>query len=370
MNVLSEKKVGEILSNYDFGGKLVSCEPYGSGHINETLLALFEKEDGDIQKIILQKINTNIFKNPDELMENIDGVTSFLREKIIKNGGNPDRETLNIIRTKNDGLYYRDEDGDCWRAYYFITDAKTFDLIENKEDFYASALAFGKFQNMLSDYPAEKLHETIVGFHDTAARFEVFKKAVEDDVMGRADSVREEIDFVLNHEELAHCLGDMLANNEIPLRVTHNDTKLNNVMFDNATGEAMCVIDLDTIMPGLAVNDFGDSIRFGASTALEDEKDLLKVTCSMELFEAYTKGFTEGCGGKLTDKEIELLPMGAKVMTYECGMRFLTDYLQGDTYFRIARPEHNLDRCRTQFKLVSDMENKWDEMNAIVAKYK
>lgn len=221
---------------------------------------------------------------------------------------------------------------------------------------------------MLADYPAGTLHETIKGFHDTRARFEVFKKAVEEDVMGRAASVQKEIQFVLDHKDVADYLCELLGKGEIPLRVTHNDTKLNNIMIDHKTGKGICVIDLDTVMPGLAVHDFGDSIRFGASTAAEDEKDLSKVSCSMELFELYAKGYIEGCGGKLTDKEIELLPMGAKTMTFECGMRFLTDYLQGDTYFKVHREGHNLDRCRTQFKLVEDMEQKWYTMNEIVKK--
>lgn len=213
------------------------------------------------------------------------------------------------------------------------------------------------------------MHETIEKFHDTRNRFALFKKAVEEDVMGRAASVEKEIRFVLEREEIANCFAEMLDRHELPLRVTHNDTKLNNVMLDDKTGKGICVIDLDTVMPGLAMNDFGDSIRFGASTALEDETDLTKVSCSMELFELYTKGFLKGCGGKLTSKEIELMPMGAKTMTFECGMRFLTDYLQGDKYFRIHREGHNLDRCRTQFKLVEDMEQKWYTMNEIVKKY-
>ena len=230
------------------------------------------------------------------------------------------------------------------------------------EDFYESAVAFGHFQRLLADYPAETLYETIEGFHDTKARFRTFKNAVEKDVCGRAASVQKEIDFVLAHEDVANVFGNLQEKGEIPLRVTHNDTKLNNIMIDNVTRKGICVIDLDTVMPGLAMNDFGDSIRFGASTAAEDETDLSKVSCSMELYELYVRGFLEGCAGSLTQKEIELLPMGAKVMTYECGMRFLTDYLEGDHYFKIHRENHNLDRARTQFKLVEDMEAKWDTM--------
>ena len=278
-------------------------------------------------------------------------------------------ETLNIIPAKDGKPYFVDSKGEYWRSYKFITDAKCCDQVEKPEDFYESALAFGNFQRLLADYPADTLHETIRGFHDTRARFEVFRQAVEKDVCGRADSVQKEIEFVLSHEDVANVFGKIQENGEVPLRVTHNDTKLNNIMIDKATGKGICVIDLDTVMPGLAMNDFGDSIRFGASTAAEDEQDLSKVSCSMELFEIYVKGFLEGCGGSLTPREVELLPMGAKVMTYECGMRFLTDYLEGDHYFKIHREGHNLDRARTQFKLVEDMENKWDTMMEIVRRY-
>ena len=241
--------------------------------------------------------------------------------------------------------------------------------MEKPEDFYESAVAFGKFQEMLADYPAETLHETIKDFHDTKKRFQTLKNAIEKDSRHRAASVKEEIAFAFQHEYLANVFGELLAKGEVPLRVTHNDTKLNNVMIDLETGRGICVVDLDTVMPGLAMNDFGDSIRFGASTALEDEKDLSKVSCDMKLYEIYVKGFLESCGDKLSAKEIEMLPMGAKVMTYECGIRFLTDYLEGDHYFKIDREEHNLDRCRTQFKLVADMEQKWDTMQTIVKKY-
>ena len=348
---------------------VVNVIPYGSGHINDTFLVTLREDDEHEERVLMQRINKNIFKNPVELMENIQGVTSFLRKKIESYGGDPDRETLTVIPTKNGMPYFVDSDGEYWRCYVFIEGARSYDQVEELEDFYQSALAFGNFQRLLADYPADTLHETIVGFHDTRARLEVFKKAVADDVCGRAASVQKEIDFVLAHEDIANVFGDLFAAGELPLRVTHNDTKLNNVMLDDATGKGICVVDLDTVMPGFAMNDFGDAIRFGASTAAEDEKDLDAVWCDMELFDIYTKGFIEGCGGKLTQKEIELLPMGAKVMTYECGIRFLTDYLQGDVYFKIHYEDHNLDRCRTQFKLVADMETKWDIMNRIVEKY-
>ncbi len=359
----------EALMNFKLDGMVMSAVPFGNGHINDTFVMTLREEDETEGRVILQRMNKSIFTKPVELMENVLGVTAFLRKKIVENGGDPERETLNVIVTKDDMPYFVDSDGEYWRCYKFIEDATSFDQVESPEDFYESAVAFGNFQRLLADYPAETLHETIVGFHDTKARFEVFKKAVADDVCGRAASVQDEINFVLAHEDVANVFGDMLAKGELPLRVTHNDTKLNNIMIDNKTRKGICVIDLDTVMPGLAMNDFGDSIRFGASTGAEDEKDLDKIWCDMELFDIYAKGFIEGCGGKLTAKEIEMLPMGAKVMTFECGMRFLTDYLQGDTYFKIHREGHNLDRCRTQFKLVSDMEAKWDTMNEIIKKY-
>ena len=358
----------EVIESFQFQGTYTEGIPYGSGHINDTFCVTFE-ENGIPRRYILQRMNKTIFLNPEELMENVTGVTKWLRKKILEKGGNPERETLNLVPTKEGNNFFVDQTGNYWRAYIFIEGAATYDMVQNKEDFYQSAVAFGHFQGLLADYPAQTLHETIVNFHNTIDRFAKFKKAVEEDVMGRAKDVQEEIQFVLDREALAHTLCDMQAEGKLPLRVTHNDTKLNNIMIDDETRKAICVIDLDTVMPGLAVNDFGDSIRFGASTAEEDEKDLSKVSCSMELFELYTKGFIEGCQGSLTDTELEMLPIGAMTMTYECGMRFLTDYLEGDHYFKVHRDGHNLDRARTQFTLVKDMETKLETMNAIVKKY-
>ena len=354
-----EKK--EILSKFQAEGGVSSIEPYGSGHINHTYLA--EMESG--KKYILQGINTTIFKDTDQLMENIIGVTSYLREEIIRNGGDPKRETLTVVMTRDDKPYFTDDAVEKWRVYEFIEDAETFDAVESREDFYQSAVAFGKFQAMLANYPADTLHETIPQFHDTAKRYRDFEKAVEADVKGRAAEVAPEIAFVRERAKETSMLHEMLAKGELPLRVTHNDTKLNNIMLDPKTHQAVCVIDLDTVMPGLSAHDFGDAIRFGANTAAEDEPDVSKVSLDLELFEIYVKGFLEGCGGRLTQKEVEVLPMGAKMMTLECGMRFLADYLEGDVYFKISREKHNLDRCRTQFALVADMEKKWDQMCAL-----
>lgn len=359
----------EIVPKFAIEGTLTEAVPYGSGHINDTVRLTCALENGGQKRYILQRMNDGIFKNPVELMENVMNVTSFLRKKIVERGGDPERETLNVIRTVDGDNFLKDEDGDFWRMYIFIENATSFDMVRTPEDFYNSAVSFGNFQLLLQDYPAATLHETIPNFHNTVSRFADFKKAVEEDVCGRAKEVQDEIRFVMEREADTHVICDDLANGEIPLRVTHNDTKLNNIMIDNETGKGICVIDLDTVMPGSALYDYGDSIRFGASTGAEDEKNLELINCDMGLFEIYTKGYVEGCGGSLTEKEIRMLPMGAKLMTMECGMRFLADYLQGDVYFKIHRPEHNLDRARTQFKLVADMEKKWDEMAGIVEKY-
>lgn len=360
-----EERLGEALNGFEFGGEPVLQGKYGNGHINYTYLVHIVK-DGGQKRIILQQMNKSIFKKPVEVMGNILGVTSHLRKKIVERGGNPERETLNIVCAKDKKPYFVDSEGEYWRAYHFIEGATCYDQVASDEDFYQSGYAFGNFQCLLADYPAETLYETIPQFHDTAKRFRDFNKAVEADVMGRAASVQKEIEFALAREADTAVLGNMLAKGELPLRVTHNDTKLNNIMIDDQTRQGICVIDLDTVMPGLSVHDFGDSIRFGASTAAEDERNLDKVSCSMHLLEVFNRGFQKGCQGRLTDTEIEMLPMGAKMMTYECGIRFLADYLEGDHYFQIHREKHNLDRARTQFKLVADMEQKWDEMLRIV----
>ena len=359
----------EALEGFDIPGRFVECVPCGNGHINDTYMVTFEEENG-LCRYSLQHMNRSVFKDPVSLMNNILHVTAYLKEQIRSQGGDPQRETLDFVCTKTGEPYFVDSYGEYWRAYHFVEDAYALEEISNPQDFYESAVAFGHFQRMLADFPADSLTETIAGFHDTKARFVAFEQAVEADVCHRAAEVHKEIQFVRDRYEVACILGDLLAQGKLPLRVTHNDTKSNNVLIDNVTGKGLCVIDLDTVMPGLAVNDFGDSIRFGASTGAEDEKDLSKIWCDLDLYEIYMKGFVEGCGGTLTDMEIECLPVGAKVMTYECGMRFLTDYLAGDTYFKTAYPTHNLDRARTQFKLVWDMEQKWEKMQEIAKKYK
>lgn len=357
-----------VAGRFRLQGDIVGLEPYGNGHINDTYCVTCAVPEGGTRRYILQRMNDVIFTRPKELMENVVNVTTFLKKKIEDAGGDTDRETLNVIPTAAGGNYLEYE-GNFYRMYLFIEGTTCFEQVKQPEDFYNSAVAFGNFQRLLADYPADTLHETIVNFHNTPSRFADFKRAVEEDVLGRAGDVREEIAFVLDRESDTSVICDALAQKKIPLRVTHNDTKLNNIMIDNETGKGICVIDLDTVMPGSALYDYGDSIRFGANTGAEDEKNLDLVSLDLLLFDIYTKGYLEGCKGSLTEEETKLLPMGAKLMTFECGMRFLADYLKGDVYFKIHRPEHNLDRCRTQFRLVADMESKWDEMNAIVERY-
>lgn len=363
-------EIDEVIGQFQMEGKAVEKKPYGNGHINDTFLVVCETPEGKKRRYILQKMNHSIFKAPEQLMENVVNVTEYLRKVIMAQGGDPDRETLNVVKTKSDSSYYVDQKGDYWRMFLFVEGTVCLEMVESAKDFYDSGVAFGNFQKMLAGYPAKTLHETIPNFHNTPSRFKDFQKAVQEDKMGRAASAQEEIAFALARENDTKVLTDLLKAGELPLRVTHNDTKLNNILFDEDTKKAICIIDLDTVMPGLSHYDFGDSIRFGASTGAEDEKDLSKIEMDLDLFEAFTKGYLEGCGGSLTEKEIEMLPMGAKLMTYECGIRFLADYLVGDVYFKIHREGHNLDRARTQFKLVKDMEDKWPEMAAIVEKYK
>ncbi len=365
---MSEKitTANELLAAFTFEGKLENIKQLHDGHINDTYVFDFN-DNGKIRRYLVQVLNTSIFKQPDALMKNVVGVCNHLRKAVIANGGDPERECLTVYPAKDGKPYYIDTEGKFWRCYNFISDAHSCQSVENTEVFFNAAKAFGKFQNMLADYPGETLSETIPNFHNTKSRFADFKKAVADNLSGRAENVKEEIEFVLAREADCSVLVDLLDAGELPLRVTHNDTKLNNVMFDNKTNEGICVVDLDTVMPGLSLYDFGDSIRFGANTASEDEKDLSKVSLSLELFKAYTLGYLTTAGGSLTAKEIEYLPFSSKLMTLECGMRFLGDYINGDVYFKTAYPEHNLDRCRTQFTLVADMERKMDEMIQTVA---
>lgn len=352
--------LNEIMEAFGIEFKIA---PYGDGHINETFIT-----DSD-PKYILQKINTTVFPNAKELMENIDSVTKHLRKIIAENGGNPDRETLTVIPTKDNKLYYQASDGEYYRIYNFVDNTFSLNLPENPEQFEASAKAFGKFQNMLSDFDAKTLFEVIPKFHNTSSRIENLKKALSDNIAGRKDEIKDVYEGYSVYENDAQIITKDLASGAIPTRVTHNDTKLNNVLFDKATGDTLCVVDLDTVMPGSLLFDYGDSLRFGASTAVEDEADLDKVWFDLDYFESYTRGFLAELGDKITKREIELLPLSALTLTYECGIRFLTDYLNGDTYFRVHYPDQNLVRAKNHLKLCQDIFSKLDDMKKIVAKY-
>ena len=348
-----------ILRQFCLDAEPASCTPYGCGHINRTYLVA----TAGGRCYILQKINHHTFRDVAGLMENIELVTEHLRRK------SPDpRSVLTLIRTK-DGKSYLEADDGYWRVFRFVEDSICLQQPESDADFYESAVGFGTFQQLLSDFPAEKLHETIPNFHNTPDRYRAFHETLTRDPMHRAAQVQPEIEFALARQAEMAALQTALTAGELPLRVTHNDTKLNNVLLDAKTRRALCVIDLDTVMPGSSLYDFGDSIRFGAATAAEDERDLAKMEMSLERFRMFTRGYVRSCPG-LTQKELELLPLGAKTMTMECGVRFLTDYLDGDHYFAIHREGQNLDRARTQFKLVADMEKKWNDMQKIVAEEK
>ncbi len=333
-----------------------SIEPYGCGHINRT----YHLVTTSGRRYILQRISDAF--DVEKLMGNIEAVTGCLAERTTDPRG-----VLRLVRTLEDKSYYRDETG-AYRVYDFVEGSICLQEPESAEDFYQSAVAFGNFQYLLAEFPAEVLSEPIPNFHHTPDRYRLFHEALMKDAAGRAAGCREEIDFALAYEGEAGILQRMRESGELPVRVTHNDTKLNNVLLDEKSHKALCIIDMDTVMPGLSLYDFGDSIRFGAATAAEDETDLDKMTINLELFRIFTRGFLESCPN-LTKREIELLPMGAKIMTLECGVRFLTDYLEGDHYFKVHREKHNLHRARTQFRLVKEMEKHWDEMMNTVKEY-
>ena len=358
--------IKDILRHFSFSGDLIDCKAFGSGHINSTFIATYN-DNGNKREYVIQKINANVFKNVDELMNNIFSVTSYLQNEIRKAGGDEQRETLNFIKTVDGRQYHRDGDC-CYRAYAFVANSISYNSVDSAELFKQSGIAFGKFQKLLADFPADTLYETLPEFHNTKYRYNnEFLPALRNNISGRKNTCLDEIAFVTDREKYCSRLVDMIASGELPLRVTHNDTKLNNVIFDKDSGEAICVIDLDTVMPGLALYDFGESIRFGANTAAEDERDITKVSIDLEYFKAYAEGFLSQAGESFNKAEIDNLAFSALLMTFECGMRFLTDYLNGDTYFKTDYPEHNLVRARNQFALVADMEKHMGEMEAIIS---
>ena len=366
-------KYADIISKFCLDAEAISLEPHGNGHINTTFLV--KTEAGT--RYILQRISGEAFKDVPALMENLSNVTEYLEKKSAAEGTKA--HVLIPVKTEDGGTFIEAEDSENTPAGYyrmtpFAENSISLEAPESDEDFYECAVSFGTFISELADFPAEKLHETIPNFHNTPDRFRLFHEALkraekDPELAGRIEEAKAEIDFAMLRESEAGELQAMRESGELPTRVTHNDTKLNNILLDAKTRKLLYVIDLDTVMPGLAHFDYGDCIRFGASTASEDEPDLTKVECDMHLFEVFTEGFIAACEG-LTDREINTLPLGAKTITLELAVRFLTDYLDGDKYFATKYPGHNLQRCRTQMKLVKDMEDKWEEMNAIVAKAK
>lgn len=358
----------EVLQAYAFPAPVQSLERYGQGHINDTYCIRCHPENGAVRQYILQRLSSAAFPRPDKLMENFVGITTYLKKVVQAEGGDPKRETLSLVPTREGKPYYLDRNGKAWRITNFIENTDCHQSA-TAQLFEASARAFGRFQYMLRDYPAQTLHETIVKFHDTEDRFAKFEAALAADALGRAKDIPDDIRFALERKADCSVSAQAMRDGILPLRVTHNDAKLNNILFDRTTGEGICIIDLDTTMPGLSINDFGDSIRFGANHAKEDEKDLRKVEFDIGLYEVYVRGFLQGARGSLTPGELEYLPWGARLMTLECGIRFLTDYLEGDHYFHTDYPQQNLDRTRTQFKLVKDMEEQFAQMFQVVKKY-
>lgn len=372
MNTISapegDSVIAQILAAYALPGTVADVARHGKGHINDTFCVVCKTPEGGTARFILQRLSQAAFPHPEEVMENFVGITSYLRREILAEGGDPLRETLSLVKTGDGADFVTDAEGRAWRLMPFIENAECYQSA-TPELFAASGRAFGRFQYMLRDYPARTLHETIPHFHDTESRFEQFLAALEADKMNRAEGVSPEIQFILRRKADCGVALRALREGKLPLRVTHNDTKLNNILINRDTHEGICIIDLDTTMPGLAINDFGDSIRFGANHCLEDEQDLTKVNFDISLYEVFTRGFLEGARGSLTSAELEYLPWGARLMTLECGIRFLTDYLDGDHYFHVSHPRQNLDRARTQLKLVKDMEEQFGAMGAVVAKY-
>jgi len=361
-------ELDRICAAFDCPGTWLSSCPIPSGHINDTYCSEFD-ESGRRVKYVNQRINHLVFREPEQLMENIERVTRFARERIAAAGGDPNRETLTIVPTRDGKSFLRTAEGTYWRMFHYIDGARTYDKVEDLRHVYSASKAFGNFQKMLASLPGGRLHETIPDFHHTRKRYDAFLAALEFDPNGRAGGVRPEIDFVLAREKDTGVIVDGLASGLIPERVTHNDTKLNNVMIDDRSGEGVCVIDLDTVMPGSVLYDFGDSVRLGAATAVEDERDLDKVGFDLGMFDRLAAGYLDATRDFLVPAETERLAFSAKLLTLECGIRFLTDHLKGDVYFKIHRAGHNLDRARTQFKMVAEMERRMDEMDAVVRKY-
>ena len=356
--------IAEIVKSFLPDEQMLFYKPIGNGHINTTYMV-----ETDRNAYCLQEINTKIFSNVEGLMANIDKVTEHIKKKAVARGENPHRATLNFLPNAVTGKMYTKSESHAYRMYEFIDDVFTIETMEDPQNFYSAGLGFGAFAKELSDFNAELLVETIVNFHNTESRYLDFEKAIRFNYNNRLSDIADEVSFVKERKDFMSLFVDKLKSGELPLRVTHNDTKINNILFDQKTSAPAAVIDLDTVMPGSYLYDFGDAIRSGATHAAEDEKDLSKVDFDLGLYEQFAKGYLEACGDSLTAAEIKMLPYSSIMLTLECGMRFLTDHLNGDTYFKVHRENHNLDRARTQFKLVYEMENHIDDMTSIISKY-
>src|SRR5262245_47398786 len=356
MNTYQESKLLNVSRQFQIYGDLLHAEPCKIGHINETYIATYNQ--GGIQvRYVHQKINTRVFKDPDAVMNNFVRVTSHQRQKLVESGArDASRRTLTVIPSRQGGAYYRNGDGECWRTLVFVEGVRTFEAVESPAQAYEAGKAFGDFQRLLVDLPGGRLAETIPHFHNTRKRFQALQKSIQEDHANRTKDAKPEIDFALRQEKIVDVILNSLAKKKIPERITHNDTKFNNVMLDVVTGQAMCVVDLDTVMPGCALYDFGDMVRTTTSPTLEDELDLQKVQMRMPMFKALARGYLENAGPFLTKGERNLIAFAGKLITFTIGIRFLTDFLSGDTYFRVHRPFHNLDRSRTQFRLVESIE--------------
>jgi Ser/Thr protein kinase RdoA (MazF antagonist) len=366
---MASHDLSSIVGGFAVEGAFQGAAPYGSGHINDTYAVRCATAAG-VRRYLLQRINHRVFKDPAKLMENISRVTRHLRSRIEAAGGDADRQALTLVPTTGGGPVLSDAAGNFWRMYLFIEGARTYDVVEKADHVYEAARAFGEFQRGLADLPAPRLHETIPDFHHTPKRVAAFREVLAADAVGRAAGVRREIEFVLDRADRAGRLVELAAAGRLPERITHNDTKFNNVMIDDATGRGLCVVDLDTVMPGLALYDFGDAVRSGACTAAEDERDLARVAMDLGAFERLARGYLDAARDFLTAPEIDELAFSAWLITLEIGIRFLTDHLAGDVYFKVHRPGHNLDRCRTQFAMVADMERQADAMAAVVHRHR
>ena len=355
-----EHNIEAVARQFQMGGELVSAAPYGAGHINDTYCVTLH-DKGLPGRYILQRINHSVFQNPIAVMENIQRVTSHLAAKVLFEPER-DRLVLSLVPARDGPTWHVDSDGNYWRAYRFIEEAHSYDAIETDEQAFEGAKAIGRFQQLLVDLPAPRLHETIKNFHNTPMRFKALEDAIATDLAGRVREAGPEIVFALSRK----AIGSILLEANLPERITHNDTKFNNVLIDDATGQGICVIDLDTVMPGLALHDFGDLVRTATSPVNEDERDLSKVTMRLSMFEAIVRGYLSSAGGFLTKEEKQYLVFSGKLMTFEQGIRFLTDFLSGDAYYKVHRKEQNLDRCRTQFKLMDSIERQEAEMSRIV----